>query len=111
MQNPIRQSPAAIKAEMELLIRMKPKVRHYTAFGDDNRDKIQAQIDVLAGLKHSHDFYDDYEDDDEATEIVFAAMEAEQWVEGSEPEAPSKGWEHLLTEPLEPSPTDTGPAS
>jgi len=91
MARPTREQ---IQAEIEQLTAMRPKVRHYTAFGDDNRAAISAQIAVLEKLLGDDAIYDRYEDDDS---ILMQALEARQWLDGdSEYATLSEGWQELV---------------
>jgi hypothetical protein len=90
-----------ISAEIARLKEMKPKVRRKTAFGDDNWEKIDAQIKVLEEGMDEDAIYDEWSDPDDPEkniEIIHDACEAREWLEGEDtpPELPSKGWEHLV---------------
>jgi len=85
-----------IQAEIEQLTAMCPKVRHYSAFGDDNRAAISAQIAVLEKLLDNDAIFDRYEQgSDEA--ILYAALDARQWLDGDfEDDTLSEGWQELV---------------
>ena len=93
-------------AEADLLERMMPRIRQTTAFGDDNHEAIQAQIDVLRAEKTLDDFEQaadniDAEEDmrgyEATTRLVSMASDAVQWANGDKgAERPSVGWEPLL---------------
>ena len=92
-----------VQQEIEKLQEMKPKVRPYTAFGDNNRNAIQAQIDALMEEMDDGDVYDklgteeDEFDDGEWTQHeVDTALQAIQWRDGDAEESPSEGWEPLI---------------
>lgn len=78
-----------IKRQVELLGKEKTTVPEFSAFGDNNWERIDAQIDVLEGRAKAADFYEDetsdeFEDGD--NDIWGAAEEAELWLEN--PNAP-----------------------
>lgn len=84
-----------ITDEIKKLSEMKPNVRRYSMFGDDNWTKIDAQITVLTERLDDSDI-DEKQDsgewnDDEASN----AREAAEWLEGGK-DLPSKGWKPLL---------------
>jgi len=77
-----------IKAEIEKLKEMKPFVRHYSAFGDDNWKKIDIEIKVLEKQEDISDFYDDPEDSS-------CAVWVWDWLNGDLAEdegSPSSNW-------------------
>lgn len=96
----------AIAAEVAKLKAMKPKVRRYSAFGDDNHVAIEAQIEVLEknltdtmiDSRSVFEDEDDYEESDKwKTNTRDAACEARKWLDGkSEDGKPSQGWENLV---------------
>lgn len=93
-----------IEAEVAALTEMKPHVRHYTAFNEDNHAAIEAQIETLSkGLRESQ-LYDRFEPRDDEGEPdnsgnnraeLDSALEAYRWREGEEKEKPSTGWKVL----------------
>lgn len=92
-------APAQVKAEIAKLNALKDTIRHMTAFGDDNREACQAQIDTL---EHSYDddqveeHYGRSEDYPAApANVCDAALEAVRWLAGEERDAPSDGWKSL----------------
>ena len=89
MANPTREQ---IQEEIEKLKELKPKVRHHTAFGDDNRAAIGAEIKVMEMNLGEDEIYDRYEDYQHSLD---AALYARYWLDGHEKEAPSVGWEPL----------------
>lgn len=94
-----------IDAEIKWLTDNKPRLRKLTAFGDNNHDAIDAQIEVLKN-KLTDDQIDarsQFEDDDTygddslwTTNVRDCANATAQWLTGDEPEKPSSGWSSLL---------------
>lgn len=68
-----------IKKQIEGLKKMKKTLPEFSFFGDNNWDGIDAQLDVLEGMKEAEDF----EDDDE---IYSLASQAEEWLNGERDE-------------------------
>ena len=102
-----------IEAEIECLKTMKPTVRHFTFFHDDNWSVIDAQIKALAERMDDDDVWSEWEDSDEEylnqSRERDGAGEAVAWMNGySDSEAPSKGWLPLVTPPVNPDPEDIG---
>lgn len=92
-------TPEEVQVEVGKLIALKPKVRNFTFFGDNNRNAIQAQIDVLKDGMDEGDIYDmgSEDADGEWTQHeVDSALEARRWLDEEEDEAPSVGWEPLV---------------
>ena len=85
-----------INAEADLLEKMKPNVRKFTAFGDNNHLAIEAQIRVLREGLDEGDIYDLQEDGEFEERDVDVALDAQRWAAGEEDEAPSDGWKPLL---------------
>lgn len=81
-----------IQQEIEKLKALKPRVRHYTAFGDDNRAAIGADIKVLEEDLSKDAIYDRYED---LQHLLESALYARYWLDGDEELAPSEAWESL----------------
>ena len=84
----------AVKAEIEALKQIKPKVRPESFFGDNHHDAIDAQVKVLTEDMSEEDAESEFEY--EPDNVRNAAMEAYDWLEGSLPEAPSAGWQELV---------------
>lgn len=87
------------QAEIKKLQEMKPKIRRTTAFGDDNWEKIDAQIEVLEKQLDEEEVYgefEDHDDPDRTSDVVSAAREAVEWLEGQQKEPPSADWEPLV---------------
>jgi hypothetical protein len=93
-----------VKAQAALLSEMKPRIRRYSFFGDDNWAKIDVQIKVLEE-DMSEDELNDYVDeqqgeldltDDQKYELSSVGFEAIDWRDGTLDEPPSDGWKSLL---------------
>jgi len=85
-----------VKAEIEKLKEMKPKIRRYTAFGEDNRAAIEAQIRVLERGWDFKEIYDRYDDNEHELD---AAMDARDWLIGeSDEKSLSENWQGLVQE-------------
>ena len=86
----------AIKIEIQTLVEIKPKVRHYTAFNDDNHAAIDAQIEALEQRMTEDDVYETFEDDQR---LLDEALEASHWMTDdpdSDNIAPSDSWKELI---------------
>ena len=70
---------------------MKPRVRHFSGFGDDHHAAIDLQILVLEERMDEHQIGDEFEDTDDNSH----AYECVQWMNG-EGEAPSDNWKELV---------------
>jgi hypothetical protein len=84
----------AIKDEIEVLMKIKPRIRQFTAFRDDNHAAIEAQIDVL------NDRLDEEEIEklwptDEQEHLNQSAVEAYRWMTGERDEGLADEWEPL----------------
>ena len=85
-----------INIEVKKLEEMKPNVRHFTIFGDDNHEAIDAQLDALKNDIEEDTTYD-WQDDEEFSEHACeAARQAVQWRDGEESEPPSESWAPLV---------------
>lgn len=86
-----------IAAEVAKLTEIKPKVRHYSAFGDNNRASIDAQIAVLKNNLPVYTIYDIYHIDDETNGRLDAALVARSWLDGEKDTVPpSEDWASLV---------------
>jgi hypothetical protein len=87
----MRPTKEQIEQEIERLEDLKLNVSHYSAFGDDNRAQIAAQIEVLVEGLSSDDIADRYID-----EIYEAAISAWDWLENAhDDDTLSQDWEAL----------------
>lgn len=85
-----------INQAIRQLEELKPKVRPRTAFGDDNRAAIDAQIDVLR-LDMSEDAIWDNWPDEKDMHVRDSARCAREWLDGEElEEGLIEGWESLV---------------
>lgn len=87
-----------VKAEIENLKELKPKIQQYSMFGDDNHKHLDAQVQVLQKRMTEEQVYEKFEDSDNpdsTSDIVSNARDAAMWLIGEE-EAPSKGWQSLV---------------
>jgi len=94
-----------IHAEVDALRKMKPDVRHFTAFGDDNWAAIDRQIEALVGEWTDDNAYDALDEGDISEHEFQAASEAIAWVNGDYDEyeedgeiidRPSLSWKSLV---------------
>lgn len=82
----------AIAAEIAKLKALKPKVRRYSFFGDDNHAMIDAQIEVLEKDMDDDAIYRHF-----SGEPRSEAENARNWLDGDAADgAPSKGWKELV---------------
>lgn len=90
----IPKTEAEIAAEISRLETMKPKIRKFTAFGDDNHRKIDIAITVLKKDLDEDEINDRYDDSDENSE----AYGVRQWMDGEDGEygSPADQWESLV---------------
>jgi hypothetical protein len=65
-----------IEAAIKALEEIKPKVRHFTAFGDDNWKSIEAQIVVLERKYSEDQIYNRYD----YMNVLNDALAAHQWM-------------------------------
>ncbi len=89
----MRRNKEEIKKEAETLREMKPRVRQFSAFGDDHHAAIDAQIEVLEMGLNDDDVYDRFED--EGQNVLDEALHAYEWLTGENENAPSVGWAEL----------------
>ena len=82
-----------IQNEIAQLKEMKPHVRRFSAFGDDNRAAIGAAIKVLEHLLPEGAIYDRWED---LQHLLDSALDARRWLDGAESVAPSSDWKSLV---------------
>ena len=81
-----------IKKEIKALKAIRPKVRPFSAFGDDNLAQLDAQVVVLEEDLDNNEIYDRYDHSGISEEIISAALEARNWIDGeSEDESLAEG--------------------
>lgn len=90
-----RRTQEEINEEIARLKAIRDHVRHYTAFGDDNRAAIDAQIMVFERNLSTDFIYDIWDDDDYQLDN---ADWAANWRDGYEDDAPSANWVELTPE-------------
>lgn len=88
----MKPTPTEIIAEAKILDTIKPKVPQHSAFGEDNRAAIDAQIKVLEGRMDLNDIYQKEDDMEWGRHEVESAREALDWMEGDSEDKPSDGW-------------------
>lgn len=71
-----------IKTQIAALKKVRPKVRPHSIFGTDNLAQLDAQVYVLENLSDNNDIYDEYDHSGIDEEILSAALEARQWLNG-----------------------------
>lgn len=95
-------SPTEVAAEIATLKELLPKVRRWTFFKEDNHEAIQVQIGVLEDeldedgcyICYAEEAFEDHSEFDER--ILNVALDAARWLEGSDKEKPSEGWQELV---------------
>lgn len=87
-------TPEEVQIEVGKLTEMKPKIRHFSFFGDNNHNAVQAQIDVLKDDMDEDEIYD--MEGDWTQHEIDNALEARRWLDEESEEAPSSGWESLV---------------
>jgi len=92
-----------IKAEINRLFGMKPRVVRQSMFADDHHAAIDAQVEVLQdAVSDDPELFDEGAIDDRAEiegwaeNVRLAAVEAYQWLEGEEKSSPSNEWRCLV---------------
>jgi len=82
-----------IQTEIKALKAVRPKVRPYSAFGDNNLEQLDAQVDVLENNLDNNEIYNKYDRSQYSEETVSAALDARQWIDGeSEVESLAEGY-------------------
>jgi hypothetical protein len=82
--------------EINRLREMQPKVRRYTAFGDDNHEAIEAEIQALEENATEEETYDWEKDGEFSQHACESARSVILWRDGEEDESPSESWEPLV---------------
>ena len=89
-----------IQAELAKLREMQPRVRRCNAFGDDNREAVSVQIEVLdkrLDLDSIDAAWGDSTADEYSDHLHQAAIDAHDWYSGlSDEPPPSEGWLGLV---------------
>jgi hypothetical protein len=97
MAKPIK---AQIEKEIKELTEIKPKVRHFSIFGDDNWKAVEIQIEVLSedlSIEEIEDKWGDYSYGAPSLSLYENATEARAWLDGdSEEESLAEGWHSLI---------------
>lgn len=90
-------TPAEIDAEIQALKAVRPQVRRHSYFGDDNRSRVGAEIEVLERLREpTLDAPEDVEAFERTLEIP--GQTAWDWLIRVKADRPSKDWSALLAE-------------
>jgi cell fate (sporulation/competence/biofilm development) regulator YlbF (YheA/YmcA/DUF963 family) len=84
-----------IKAEIEKLEKMKPRIRDITGFGESNHEKIDVQIEVLKEDLDNDDIWDRWPAEEKDMEVRMSAEEARNWLDGAG-DPPSKSWKESV---------------
>ena len=71
-----------IKKEVEALKAIRPKVKPYSIFGDDNLANLDAQVNVLENNLDPDDIYEQYDHADASEYVLEGALEADNWRSG-----------------------------
>jgi hypothetical protein len=76
-------------AMVEVLTKIKPTVRHFTAFGEDHHAAIEAQCDVIERLMSDDAIFTKYSPDEawgqsRPQNVMDAALDARRWLDGQE---------------------------
>ncbi len=87
-----------IQAEIRTLSLLQPTIRATSAFGDDNRAAVDAQVTVLNENMSRDDIYARFGDTGYITD---SALDARDWLDGeSDSELLSENWAGLVQPPL-----------
>jgi len=73
-----------IKKEIEALKTVRPNVRPYSMFGDDNLGSVDAQINVLENNLDNDEIYGQYDHVESPEYILDAALAARGWMDDKE---------------------------
>jgi hypothetical protein len=93
----VKPSQDEINKTIEQLREIKPKVRHKSLFGDDNRAAIGAQIEVLENNLSEDGIFDRWPSPDDDISIREAALTAREWLDGKEiEEGLVEAWQTLV---------------
>jgi hypothetical protein len=88
---------AQIKKEADKLKEMKPKIKQFSFFGDDNHEQIEAQIRVLREALDEDEIEDLWSADDNYN-VNEAARNAYDWMNGTNSDIKSlvDDWSSLI---------------
>jgi hypothetical protein len=75
-------TPEEIKQEITALKTIRPKVRPRSIFGTDNLAQLDAQINVLENDLDNSDIYEEYDHSGIDEDVLSAAIDARQWMDG-----------------------------
>ncbi len=95
-KKPVPKTDVQIKAEIKALEEIKPRVRRTSFFGEDNWEKIDAEIAVLKEDLDEDAIYDRWPADDEGGDNppeLDSALTARRWMDGDESEGLAESWE------------------
>jgi len=67
-----------IEKQIEALKTVRPKIVPKSTFGEDNLERLDAQVAVLEKLMDDEDIWDRWDDED----IISHALDARRWLEG-----------------------------
>jgi hypothetical protein len=93
-------TPEDIKTEIARLQEMKPRVRQFSLFGDDNHEAIDLQVTTLQEILDGRltDPCDALDKNEHLpSHARDAAYEAALWAFGEEPDSASASWESLVS--------------
>lgn len=90
-----RPTPDRVEQEIEKLRKMRPNVRRWTAFGDDNHRAIQVQIEVLESDLDEDDIWGKW---GRSEHLYPNAQHAREWLDGEADWSPSEDWKDLVRE-------------
>ena len=90
-----------LEKEVHALEALKPRVRRFSKFGDDNHAAIDAQIKVFREDLSEEDIYKEWEDPDNYDAnryLIDSALVAAAWRDGESEDglAPSDDWKPLV---------------
>lgn len=85
------------KEQIDMMIKdlqeIKPRVRHFTFFGDNNQEAIEAQIWVLQSNAIENDVWNRFSEEEEYQRSL--ALDATDWIDGKNENLLSD-WQELI---------------
>ena len=91
-------SEEQIKKQIEALEKIRPNVRPYSAFGDDNLAALDAQIKVLKDDMDNDDIWDEWPEEEADLHTRDSAFEARRWPDDeAESDNLAKDWPLIKT--------------